>query len=218
MRRFTIGRALATRANPARRALLTTILTPRSWSRIRPYTNTNTNTSRQNAFQSQIEDPATASFLSPKATSQSPQPLTKKIVQKYAVGVEDALEKTIAQAEGIISSAKQGVSGSEVAEAVDGEGTLTGIIPGFPEKDGTTKEKMAAVCMENYDTEFQATAKKGDILVRGFGFGFGSSRKQAATAILAKQIPLVIAGSFSNVSSWNSINNALMSIEMPDLV
>ena len=85
-------------------------------------------------------------------------------------------------------------------------------------QDDITREKMAEVCMENYDLEFQTTAKIGDILVSGFNFGCGSSREQAATAILAKQIPLVIAGSFSNIFSRNSINNALMTIEIPDLV
>ncbi|KAI0533945.1 Aconitase/3-isopropylmalate dehydratase [Xylaria digitata] len=74
--------------------------------------------------------------------------------------------------------------------------------------------------MENYDPEFQATAKKGDIL-SGFGFGCSSSRKQASTAILAKQISF-LAGRFSNIfssiSSRNSINNAHRSIEMPNLV
>lgn len=80
------------------------------------------------------------------------------------------------------------------------------------------REDMAAICMENYDTEFRTIAKAGDVLVSGFGFGTGSSREQAATALLAKQIPLVVAGSFSNVFSRNSINNALMGLEMPDLV
>lgn len=77
---------------------------------------------------------------------------------------------------------------------------------------------MAKICMENYDPEFQTTAQPGDILVSGFSFGCGSSREQAATALLAKQIPLVVAGSFSNTFSRNSINNALMGIELPDLV
>lgn len=72
--------------------------------------------------------------------------------------------------------------------------------------------------MENYDVDFRTIAKEGDILVGGFNFGCGSSREQAATAILAKKIPLVIAGSFSNIFGRNSINNALMSIEIPDLV
>jgi len=76
---------------------------------------------------------------------------------------------------------------------------------------------MAEVCMENYDPSFGQTAKAGDILVTGFNFGCGSSREQAATAILAKGIPLVVAGSFGNIFSRNSINNALMGVEVPKL-
>lgn len=77
---------------------------------------------------------------------------------------------------------------------------------------------MAEVCMENYDTSFGSIARAGDILVAGFNFGCGSSREQAATSILAKQIPLVVAGSFGNIFSRNSINNALMGVEVPRLV
>jgi homoaconitate hydratase len=53
-------------------------------------------------------------------------------------------------------------------------------------QDNVSVEKMAEVCMENYDTEFGKVAKAGDILVTGFNFGCGSSREQAANAILAK--------------------------------
>jgi homoaconitate hydratase len=79
-------------------------------------------------------------------------------------------------------------------------------------------EKMAEVCMENYDPKFSSLARSGDILVSGFNFGCGSSREQAATAILAKKIPLVVAGSFGNIFSRNSINNALMGLEVPKLI
>jgi homoaconitate hydratase len=72
--------------------------------------------------------------------------------------------------------------------------------------------------MENYDPKFAGLAKEGDILVSCFNFGCGSSREQAATAILAKGIPLVVAGSFGNIFSRNSINNALMGLEVPKLV
>jgi homoaconitate hydratase len=72
--------------------------------------------------------------------------------------------------------------------------------------------------MENFDPAFSKLAKPGDILVSGFNFGCGSSREQAATAILAKGIPLVIAGSFGNIFSRNSINNALMGVEVPKLI
>ncbi|KAI0379849.1 hypothetical protein F5Y04DRAFT_258474 [Hypomontagnella monticulosa] len=166
------------------------------------------------------------------------------IEQDKAMSIEDALEKIIAQADSLISGAEQDVIGSKTSESNDGEETLTSILPGFPEKvegeivfcdadnintdgiypgkytyqDNVSVEKMAEVCMENYDKSFRDVAKAGDILVSGFNFGCGSSREQAATAILAKKIPLVVAGSFGNIFSRNSINNALMGVEVPKLV
>lgn len=77
---------------------------------------------------------------------------------------------------------------------------------------------MAEICMSNYDPAFKTTAQAGDILVAGFGFGCGSSREQAATSILAKGINLIVGGSFSATYARNSINNALMLLEMPKLV
>jgi homoaconitate hydratase len=77
---------------------------------------------------------------------------------------------------------------------------------------------MARACMQNYDPDFGAVARPGDILVSGYNFGTGSSREQAATAILAKQIPLVVAGSLGNTFARNSINNALVGLEVPRLV
>lgn len=40
----------------------------------------------------------------------------------------------------------------------------------------------------------------------------------AATALLAKQIPLVVAGSFGNIFARNCINNAMMTLTLPRLV
>lgn len=85
-------------------------------------------------------------------------------------------------------------------------------------QDDMTTEKMAEVCMSNYDSAFSSIVKEDDILVSGFNFGCGSSREQAATAILATKIPLVVAGSFGNTFSRNSINNALPTLELPKLV
>lgn len=77
---------------------------------------------------------------------------------------------------------------------------------------------MAEVCMENFDQHFADIARSGDVLISGFNFGCGSSREQAATAILAKKIPMVVAGSFGNIFSRNSINNGLLGLEIPKLV
>ncbi|RYP71232.1 hypothetical protein DL771_004924 [Monosporascus sp. 5C6A] len=142
-----------------------------------------------------------------------------------APSIEDTFDKIIGKAENTITSTEDADGQSSSPTTAEDE-TLTGILPGFPEKiegkytyqDNLTKEKMAEVCMENYDTEFRTTAKAGDILVTGFNFGCGSSREQAATSILAKQIPLVVAGSFGNIFSRNSINNGLMNVEAPRLV
>ncbi|KAJ5083291.1 hypothetical protein N7456_012718 [Penicillium angulare] len=149
---------------------------------------------------------------------------------------EGALTSILEQMESFIDRAES--SGDETAKAA------TEILPGFPEKisgeivfcdmdnldtdniypgkltyqDNVSKADMAQACMSNYDPEFKNIAKPNDILVAGFNFGCGSSREQAATAILAKQIPLVVAGSFGNIFSRNSINNALMGLEVPRLV
>ncbi|KAK4247033.1 hypothetical protein C7999DRAFT_41561 [Corynascus novoguineensis] len=167
-------------------------------------------------------------------------------IQDKALSIEDALDKIIAQADGMIATAEKemfGATGTDATAAAEEE-ALTEVLPGFPEKvegeivfcdadnintdgiypgkytyqDNVSVDKMAEVCMENYDKAFGSIARAGDILVSGFNFGCGSSREQAATAILAKKIPLVVAGSFGNIFSRNSINNALMGVEVPRLV
>jgi homoaconitate hydratase len=161
--------------------------------------------------------------------------------------IEDALDKLIRDAEALIEQGEESLSGEKAAESSAPAATgLTEILPGFPEKvtgeivwcnadnvntdaiypgkytydDAFSSDpaKMATVTMENYDKEFANIAKPGDILVSGFNFGCGSSREQAATAILAKGIPLVVSGSFGNIFSRNSINNALMGVEVPKLI
>ncbi|MFO7587992.1 MAG: homoaconitase [Gemmatimonadota bacterium] len=124
------------------------------------------------------------------------------------------------------------------------EGETVQIAPGFPErvrgrlvlvtqdnlntdgiygKDWTyredlTREEMAAVVMRNYDPEFAGRVRPGDVLVGGYNFGTGSSREQAATALAAAGIPLVIAGSYSQTYLRNAFNNGILCIECPALV
>lgn len=160
------------------------------------------------------------------------------------ITADEALDNIIGQLDSIIETAeKEFGEPGEPSEESAASGA-TEVYPGFPERvegeivfcdadnintdgiypgkytyqDNVSVEKMAEVCMENYDPRFAQLAKAGDILVSGFNFGCGSSREQAATAILAKQIPLVVAGSFGNIFSRNSINNALMGLEVPKLI
>ncbi|KAL1959959.1 hypothetical protein VTO42DRAFT_627 [Malbranchea cinnamomea] len=157
-----------------------------------------------------------------------------------AITAEQALEKAIDQLDSIIADAEKTFAAEETRD-LDNQ---TEVYPGFPERvsgeiifcdadnintdgiypgkytyqDNIPFEQMGNYCMENYDPSFSSVAKPGDILVTGYNFGCGSSREQAATAILSKKIPLVVAGSFGNIFSRNSINNALMGLEVPRLV
>jgi homoaconitate hydratase len=126
--------------------------------------------------------------------------------------------------------------GETPAEEVD-------ILPGFPEsstgrlvfvprenlntdgiygKDHTyrdlSREEMAAVVMANYDPAFTGRVREGDILVGTRNFGTGSSREQAATALQARGIALIIAESFSQTYLRNAFNNGLICIQAPGFV
>ncbi len=85
-------------------------------------------------------------------------------------------------------------------------------------REGMTPQEMARVVMENYDPSFADRTGEGDILVGGWNFGTGSSREQAATALKAKGIALVMAGSFSQTYLRNAYNNGFVCIECPELV
>jgi homoaconitate hydratase len=85
-------------------------------------------------------------------------------------------------------------------------------------REGMTREEMARVVMENYDPAFAERTREGDVLVGAWNFGTGSSREQAATALMAKGITLVIAGSFSQTYLRNAYNNGFLCIECPELV
>ncbi|KAL8788996.1 MAG: hypothetical protein Q9213_001405 [Squamulea squamosa] len=166
----------------------------------------------------------------------------KEAFEEVVMAREKGFERVIAQLDDIVAEAE--MDNLEPGSGSKDDDHLTEVLPGFPERvegeivfcdadnintdgiypgkytyqDDITAAKMAEVCMSNYDPAFASTAREGDILVAGFNFGCGSSREQAATAILAKKIPLVIAGSFGNIFSRNSINNALMGVEVPKLV
>jgi homoaconitate hydratase len=85
-------------------------------------------------------------------------------------------------------------------------------------REDMTPEMMANVVMENYDPQFAARTREGDVIVGGFNFGTGSSREQAVTGLKYKGIPLVIAGSFSQTYLRNAFNNGFLCIETPELV
>ncbi|WFD06130.1 homoaconitate hydratase [Malassezia vespertilionis] len=108
------------------------------------------------------------------------------------------------------------------------------LYPGkYTYQDDITPERQAEVVMENYDPgfasvvaeerkRFPADAPKdtrfGVVLVGGYNFGTGSSREQAATALKYAGVPVVLAGSFSDVFKRNAINNGLICLQCAELV
>jgi homoaconitate hydratase len=85
-------------------------------------------------------------------------------------------------------------------------------------RDDVTKDEMAMASFENYDPDFKTIGQKGDVVVAGQNFGTGSSREQAATCLLYRGIPCVIAYSFSETYKRNAFNNGFVVFECPELV
>jgi len=85
-------------------------------------------------------------------------------------------------------------------------------------KDDMTPEAMSQVTFENYDQQFNELYQPGDVVVSGRNFGTGSSREQAATALIYKGIPCVVAASFSETYRRNAFNNGFLCVECPTLV
>ncbi|KAJ2703570.1 mitochondrial Homoaconitase [Coemansia sp. IMI 203386] len=94
-----------------------------------------------------------------------------------------------------------------------------GIYPGkYTYQDDITRDQMRAIVMENYDPEFSRLVQPEDVVVAGANFGTGSSREQAATALLAAGVRLVICESASETFKRNAVNNGLLVLESPTLV
>jgi homoaconitate hydratase len=85
-------------------------------------------------------------------------------------------------------------------------------------RDDMPPPEMAKVAMVNYDPQFQAIARGGDIVIGGWNFGCGSSREQAATALKYRGLSLIVAGSYSQTYKRNAFNNGLIVIECPKLI
>ncbi|HWO57128.1 MAG TPA: homoaconitase [bacterium] len=85
-------------------------------------------------------------------------------------------------------------------------------------RDDVTPEEMAMASFENYDPNFKSIGQKGDVVVAGQNFGTGSSREQAATCLIHRGIPCVIAYSFSETYKRNAFNNGFVVFECPELV
>ena len=73
------------------------------------------------------------------------------------------------------------------------------LAPGHAMKYGI--ETIAKHCLETVRPEFAREVRPGDVIVAGPNFGIGSSREQAAEALVLLGVAAVIAPSYSGLYS-----------------
>ncbi|KAK7683904.1 mitochondrial Homoaconitase [Cerrena zonata] len=128
----------------------------------------------------------------------SPEVVASSAVLGKIGGPEEIGGKSVAKNPEIVKSITVPTSESEPVKEEASAGGVE-VLDDFPKsiegkytyQDDIPRSKMAEVCMENYDAEFYSKTKPGDIIISGYNFGTGSSREQAATAILARGMKLV---------------------------
>ena len=77
-------------------------------------------------------------------------------------------------------------------------------------------EGIAPHCLEAVRPEFAREVQRGDVVVAGQNFGIGSSREQAAGALVHLGITAVIAPSFSGLFFRNAFNLGLLLLTCRD--
>ena len=70
-------------------------------------------------------------------------------------------------------------------------------------------KELAVHVLEGERADFTKGVQKGDIILAGDNFGCGSSRVQAAVAIKAAGVDVIIAKSFARIFYRNAINIGL---------
>ena len=74
---------------------------------------------------------------------------------------------------------------------------------------------IAKHCLERVRPEFAAEVRPGDVIVAGPNFGIGSSREQAAAALVTLGVRAVIAPSYSGLYFRNAFNVGLLLLTCP---
>jgi 3-isopropylmalate/(R)-2-methylmalate dehydratase small subunit len=77
-------------------------------------------------------------------------------------------------------------------------------------------DEIARHCLERVRPEFAAGVRPGDVIVAGSNFGIGSSREQAAAALVTLGLRAVIAPSFSGLYFRNAFNVGLLLLTCRD--
>ena len=88
------------------------------------------------------------------------------------------------------------------------------LAPGAYMKHGI--EVIAQHCLEALRPDFAAAVRPGDVLVAGPNFGIGSSREQAAGALVHLGLRAVVAPSFSGLFFRNAFNLGMLLLTCPE--
>jgi 3-isopropylmalate dehydratase small subunit len=90
----------------------------------------------------------------------------------------------------------------------------------YPGRYLTVAERadQALHALEGFGPDWPERVRRFPILAAGWNLGCGSSREQAATALLGAGVRLVVARSFSRLFLRNCINNGLPVIESAAIV
>lgn len=75
--------------------------------------------------------------------------------------------------------------------------------------------EIATHCLEGVRPEFASQVRPGDVIVAGPNFGIGSSREQAAGALVQLGLRAVIAPSYSGLYFRNAFNLGLLLLTCP---
>jgi 3-isopropylmalate/(R)-2-methylmalate dehydratase small subunit len=87
------------------------------------------------------------------------------------------------------------------------------LAPGAYMKFGIAE--IASHCLEGVRPEFAGQVQSGDVLVAGPNFGIGSSREQAAAALVHLGVRAVIAPAFNGLYFRNAFNVGLLLMTCP---
>ncbi|AZY48460.1 LeuD/DmdB family oxidoreductase small subunit [Bordetella avium] len=71
-------------------------------------------------------------------------------------------------------------------------------------------DEIARHCLQRVRPEFAANVRPGDVLVAGPNFGIGSSREQAAAALVRLGVAAVVAPSINGLYFRNAFNVGLL--------
>ena len=77
-------------------------------------------------------------------------------------------------------------------------------------------EELARHCLEAIAPQFAGSVQRGDLIVAGDGFGIGSSREQAAEALLYLGIGAVLAKAPARIFYRNALNLGLPVLRFAD--